>query len=347
MNSPYPWQSDTWQHLVDRYQSGKLPHALLLTGQAGIGKFDLATLFAHTILCEQSHSQSQQQGPCGHCKGCALVTANNHPDFLNIAPEAEGKSINVDRVRNITQFLNLTRHTADLQIVIVAPADKMNKFAANSLLKTLEEPSANTLLMLITDSPGRLLPTIRSRCQTISCPSPSIETTTSWLGEIMQREKLSLNSGNIENVIRIANGSPLHSLQFVRDKSMERHDDMLDQYAQIAEQTIDPLIVALQWKEYDIKQSVNWLMSWTTEMVKLKLYQQLSVNNKVGGAAKLQKLAKQLDLRCLFNYIDKLTEFKRAIDSQLNKQLMLEDLLIVWSRNFSSPGGINTSEYHH
>jgi DNA polymerase-3 subunit delta' len=334
MPNLYPWQSETWQHLINRQKSGKLPHALLLTGQAGIGKLDLATYFAHTILCEQQ--SSQKQGPCGHCKGCALVTANNHPDFLNIAPEAEGKSINVDRVRNINQFLNLTRHTADLQIVIIAPADKMNKFAANSLLKTLEEPTSNTLLILITDNPGRLLPTIRSRCQTISCPSPSIESTTNWLSETLQREKLTLDSGKIEDVIRIANGSPLQALQFVQDKIVERHTQMLDQYAQIAENMIDPLIVALQWKEYDIKQSVNWLMSWTMEMIRLKLYREMTVNNRDGVDVKLQKLSQQLDLRALFDYIDKLTEFKRAIDSQLNQQLMLEDLLIAWSRNFYS-----------
>lgn len=170
----------TWARLQARRD--RLPHALLLVGQKGIGKFELARLFAAGLLCEQPGPDG---GACGCCLACNWFAQGNHPDFRLLQPEAlsvegeieegkkkPGQQITIDQVRALDEFMTVGTHRGGLRIVIVNPTEAMNRNAANSLLKTLEEPPASTLFLLISGEPSRLLPTIRSRCQAIPIPTP-------------------------------------------------------------------------------------------------------------------------------------------------------------------------------
>ncbi len=161
----------------------KLPHALLLVGQKGLGKFALARQFAASLLCETPHSDGQA---CGSCLACNWYAQGNHPDFRLLQPEAmeeqaeaeDGKKkpsqqITIDQVRALDEFLNVGTHRGGLRIVIVNPTEAMNRSTANALLKTLEEPAPSTLFLMVSSEPMRLLPTIRSRCQVVPVPLPS------------------------------------------------------------------------------------------------------------------------------------------------------------------------------
>lgn len=170
-----------WSGLQARRE--RLPHSLLLVGQKGLGKFELARRFAASLLCESP----QMDGlACGKCLACNWFEQGNHPDFRLLQPDAlaedveveEGKKkpsqqITIDQVRALDDFFNVGTHRGGLRIVIVNPTEAMNRSTANSLLKTLEEPSAGTLFLLVSSEPMRLLPTIRSRCQVVPVPVPS------------------------------------------------------------------------------------------------------------------------------------------------------------------------------
>jgi DNA polymerase-3 subunit delta' len=156
------WLQPGRNQLQQMIRQGRLPHALLISGSEGLGKRMLADWLAGTLLCEQSHGDVSA---CGQCSACGWFDNGWHPDLLRLEPEEAGKAIKVDQVRRLGASLGMTSHSGGYKITIVQPADAMNVNAANSLLKTLEEPTANTLLILLTATPGRLPATILSRCQ--------------------------------------------------------------------------------------------------------------------------------------------------------------------------------------
>jgi len=193
----------------------RLPHSLLLVGQKGLGKFELARRFAASLLCESPQSNGLA---CGKCLACNWFEQGNHPDFRLLQPDAlgedveveEGKKkpsqqITIDQVRALDEFFNVGTHRGGLRIVIVNPTEAMNRSTANSLLKTLEEPSADTLFLLVSSEPMRLLPTIRSRCQVVPVPVPSAK----LAGKILADEGLQQS----ERWLALAGGSPVLALE--------------------------------------------------------------------------------------------------------------------------------------
>lgn len=329
MNVPYPWQHDIWQHLIGRYQAGTLPHALLVVGGTGLGKLDFAIQLAHVLLCKNRGTQESLLCACGSCRACRLLAAGTHPDYYPVFPEQEGKAITVDRVRQITQFFTLTSQYAGHKIVIVSPAESMNKFSANSLLKTLEEPTAGALLILVTSRPSRLLATIRSRCQIVTIPAVKPDMAKVWLTTKLESEGISQDNERLDAILELAQGAPLTALQYARVKLLDQYRRLVDEFDQIAWQRMDPVAASNQWQELGIRQVVNWLMHWTMQMIRLKSVPDHADNNT---GYKLQNLAKKLDLDWLFAYWDKLIETARLADSQINQQLAIEDLLITWSQ---------------
>ncbi|MGH8703846.1 MAG: DNA polymerase III subunit delta', partial [Burkholderiales bacterium] len=172
-------QDKVWEQLAAKV--GRLPHALLLHGAAGIGKLELAERFAQLLLCEK---RGQGRRPCGACDGCRWFLGGNHPDARYVEPEAlarhapveeEGDEvrskaakpsteIKIEQVRALADFVNLGSHRGGRRVSIIHPAEDMNAHAANALLKNLEEPPAGAVFVLVSHRPARLLPTIRSRC---------------------------------------------------------------------------------------------------------------------------------------------------------------------------------------
>lgn len=161
--------------LASAYRAGKLPHALLLAGPQGIGKATLAFHLARHLL----RHPSPESAPDELAKSDAAsplfrqIATGAHPAVLHLTRPMNDKTksfktvVTVDEIRRVSRFLSMTSHDGGYRVVIVDPADDMNINAANALLKNLEEPPSRTLFILITHSIGRLLPTIRSRCQTI------------------------------------------------------------------------------------------------------------------------------------------------------------------------------------
>ena len=147
----YGWQSEQWKKLVGLIEEDRLPHALLLAGVKGIGKFRFAEALAQLLLCDNPVNAVA----CGQCKACQLNLAGTHPDMKYLQPEEGAQMIKVDQVRAVVQFLDQTSQQGGYKVAILSPAEAMNINAANALLKNLEEPAGKTLLILVTDPVAR------------------------------------------------------------------------------------------------------------------------------------------------------------------------------------------------
>jgi DNA polymerase III subunit delta' len=181
-------------------------HALLVHGPAGVGQFELALALAQAWLCETPEPAATQPRPCGVCGSCRLVQSRSHPDLLVVLPESlrealgwsnEGqgddvgadragkakpsKEIKVDAVRAVVAFAQTTSARGCGKVVVMHPAERMNAVAANTLLKTLEEPPGEARFVLSSAAPDALLPTIRSRCQALPLLAPAPEQALAWL----------------------------------------------------------------------------------------------------------------------------------------------------------------------
>lgn len=164
MSALLPWQQPVWDELVKRQQQQGLPHALMFTGIAGIGKHQLSRSVAQWLLCTEAETNDSPVA-CGQCHSCQLWQAGSHPDFMLCQPQDNSRQIRIDSIRQVNDFLAQTPQISRCQLVIIRPVEVMNTNAANALLKTLEEPAGESFLLLEAERFGSVLPTIRSRCQ--------------------------------------------------------------------------------------------------------------------------------------------------------------------------------------
>ncbi len=328
ITKPLPWQDTLWSDLIRRANSDNLPHALLFSGNKGVGKTALAEALTHSLLCQ---SPSAEGIACGQCHGCGLLNANTHPDLLRLTPEEEGKAIPIDAVRSASRFLVLKSQYGNQQVVIINPAEAMNRFAANSLLKTLEEPTPDTLLILITSQPSLLLPTIRSRCQQVVFNRPEANSAKSWLNEQLSSREAN-STGQSDTLLALANGAPLAALALHEAGELEIRHNLATEWVRVAEGKSDPVSCAAQWSDLGIGKASQWLSSWVMDLIRLKFGADLVAMTNVDLYPQLQKLVGQLDLQKLFTYLDQISETTRWARGQLNAQLAMEDLMIHWSR---------------
>jgi DNA polymerase-3 subunit delta' len=170
----FPWLHAKYTQLVNRYINKSLHHALLFSGPVGIGKQHLAETLAFDMLC----NQPSPAGACGHCQSCHLRQAGNHPDYHVLKSE---KQLGVDAIRTGITKLSGTAQMGGSKVLIIPYADSMTEAAANALLKTLEEPTNNTYLLLISDSLNRLMPTILSRCEKHTLSLPDTQSSLQYL----------------------------------------------------------------------------------------------------------------------------------------------------------------------
>ena len=182
---PLPWQA-AWLAETLRARD-RAHHALLVTGPAGLGKKILALNLAQALLCESPRPDGLA---CGTCAGCGYVAARTHPDMqvldlFDYDEKAEEwgpvNEIRVERVRRVTRMLETSAHRAGDRVAVIAPAERMNDEASNALLKTLEEPPSGTRLVLVSHHPGRLMPTVTSRCLRVEAPRPGADEAIAWL----------------------------------------------------------------------------------------------------------------------------------------------------------------------
>ena len=191
----YPWQRDLWQKLAkDRTL---LPNALMLSGQAGMGKTVFALHLARLLLCFSPQNKNKDKdkngdevlSACGACHSCSLFASRTHPDLLHIDGSASSSvkgGILLSDVHGLRNFLQRTSHLGQAKAVVVTAAETMNRAAANALLKILEEPPPQKYLILVTAAAARLPATVCSRCVFIHMHSLTADELTAWLAGLTE-----------------------------------------------------------------------------------------------------------------------------------------------------------------
>ena len=342
--SRYPWMQDQWQQLLQQYKLNRLPHALLLSGPEGIGKFEFATQLVETLLCDKnnpSHFESSNEwqisSACGKCNGCQLLAAGTHPDSYTIQPEATGKQIQIASIREINQFVSLTSQFAPLQIVVISPAEAMNRSSANALLKTLEEPRPGKLIILISSQPSRLLPTVKSRCQQLSFSLPENNEALVWLAE---QDTPKADKPTQQRLLTLAGGAPLLALKYIEQGQLEVYQQLLQSFEKLGKKQADPVAEAKRWEAAGLAHSVKWLYLWVSSVIHLKstasvvdttvVDANLVENKALWREPSLDFLIDRTSSEHLYAYLDQIIEVARVVNTSVNVQLTLENLLMAW-----------------
>ncbi|KAF0811643.1 DNA polymerase III subunit delta' [Andreprevotia sp. IGB-42] len=335
----YPWQHEAWAQLM--HDPARLPHALLLTGEPGIGKRRFADRLAAWFLCEAA---DRSTAPCGGCDGCRWQLAGNHPDFRLLSPDdgeadeseegakpdtkAKKKSaiINVENVRELTDFVQLTSHRAGSRVTLVCPAEAMNTAAANAFLKTLEEPPQGARFILVSHHWRRLLPTVRSRCRVFALPQPDLAAASQWLAE----------QGVVDPALHLAHtgGSPLAALEDASAEWLPLRASLLEHLGNPG--ALDVLAVAAEFDRAKVEMAllVEWLQKWVHDLVSLGL------TGKVRYYPDCREALSRLAPRAagMTAYAERLFDAKKLAHHPLNARLVIESLLFDYLAALKSAG---------
>ena len=327
-----PWQRSLWDDLVLRDGRSGLPHALMFTGPSGLGKHALALRTAHWLLCSRRQPEGLTQA-CGQCHSCRLWQAGNHPDVMLCQPEEGSRQIRIDGVRRVNEFLHQTPQISPCQVVILHPAEVLNTNSANALLKTLEEPPGESFLILESERPGSVLPTIRSRCQSMMLQLPDAATSAQWL------EQQGLSPEMASMALRHRHFAPLAALTWAQGGGYETHQqwfELLQQWL-AGEQRLGT--VTQSWAKVELTELLGWMALLLTDLTKARsgvaaeALTEPEITKRFPCAT--LSLPKLLALHSRVTHV--LGEMNSGV-SHHNRQLLLESVLIDWQTLLTSDG---------
>jgi DNA polymerase-3 subunit delta' len=326
-----PWLQGAQSRMRASIAAQRLPHSLLLLSNPGLGAEQLANWITALALCE-----SQGPRPCGACASCQLLRADSHPDSHIVRLEDDAQQIKVDQVRALIEALSLKSYRGGYKVGVIEGAESLNANGANAFLKTLEEPTANTLLILIARPSHRLPATIASRCLRLTLAPPPPEGALAWL----ERHAAAFSKAPAEGssattaadsrswsaALTLAGGAPLLALEFDAVGIAALDADMQQSLKQLAAGSVDVTLLADRWMKSNPSLRITWLENWITQRVHASLGADISPQSAepVGLPAALLKPK----IRALFELLDAARELRRLASTGMNQQLALEALLL-------------------
>ena len=303
-----PWLKSLETSWLASKSQGRLPHAVILLGAPGSGKRCAAAWMAATFL-DLATAQTHAQFP---------LSKPEHADLRWISPPEDKHTIGIEQIRTLVADLSLTSYEGNGKVAIIDPANAMTANAANSLLKTLEEPSGNTLLILVADRTGKLPATIFSRCQKLTIPLPNENEGLQWLHQLQP-------ATNWPGILRGAGNAPLAAL--IAAERQQDTEIMARDFAALSAHQAAPLEVAARWSKYEPEFVLNWLGRQVQRCI-LRSSAGLSAPS---SAEVSDSVLQRIDRRNLFCYLDIINRLRGQPAGSYNVLLTLESLLIDWA----------------
>ena len=301
-----PWHDRQWRRIERSIPEGRVPHALLLRGAGGNGKALFAARLAAALLCRSD------EPPCAACESCRFCAAGSHPDRIDVTVEPDRREIVIDQMRDLIHSVGLTARLGRYKVVTVEPAEKMNRHAASTLLKTLEEPPGDTVFILVSSNPSLLLATVRSRCQMLDFPVADHVVAVEWLrGRVPDPEA----------ALALSRGAPVRAVELYRGGVTELRSGLVrDLDALLAGG--DPITIAARWKDLGRAAVSLWLIDIIEERLRE------SVRRDTGAGR--QGDAGPMHFSHFLAMLDRCLEVRGAVlsRSNANEQLVLERLAL-------------------
>jgi DNA polymerase-3 subunit delta' len=364
-----PWLEPLWNSL----DFSSFPNAVLLHGQSGIGKFNFAVELAKALVCE---SASSVQKPCNQCEACHWFNTGNHPDFIALVPEThrkllphaeyasedapkkgrtarddsdgegsekkEKKNISIEETRQAIEGLAIGSHRGGNRVILIYPLEMLRHDSANTLLKSLEEPPANTIFILLADRVDRVLPTIRSRCRLLTAPRPDREQGIGWLKrKLLKISNLKINDVDIDTIYDEQGGAPFAVLESVIARHNKDDKDELTISIQASRLLLQSMsqggrIPWLETAEKIHKAQYSLLLAtmqrWVSDLQTVAQ----------GGPPRyypkhlstLHSLSKTVHIVKLLHFWKSLTQARRSENHPLASRIQLEALLSLYQQAF-------------
>jgi len=325
MADSLPWLRGSQQRLHDSLLAGRLPHSILLLSTPGLGAEHLAGWMAALALCDSPVTT----GPCGVCASCSLLRSASHPDFHRVQLEADAKQIKVDQVRELIDVLSQKSYRGGYKVGIIEAAETLNANGANAFLKTLEEPAAATMLVMIARPTHRLPATIASRCLRLVLRPPTHEAALAWL-----EHHGTPVAENWRPALELAGGAPLLALDYHQVGMAALDQEMTSGVRALAAGGIDITLLAEQWAKGGLGLRLAWLENWITRQVHSLLAAPSSP--QTAERVRLSGPLLKPKIRALFELLDSARELRRLASTGINQQLALEALLLGGRSAFAS-----------
>lgn len=263
----HPWLDSLMQELSERLTQKQMHHGILLVGEKGSGVSNLAQMLVKRFLCSDSQTLA-----CDACKACLLFKAQSHPDFHPVVTEKT--QIGVDAVRAAIEQVNKTAQLSANKVVLIENIETMSESASNALLKTLEEPTNNTYLVLTTHAPQYILATIKSRCEKIRVPMPNYQQSLEYL-------KGKVETLPTEQMLAAYKQSPLLFLEQIHSDSLA-FDEFEEDFTALTKGQVNAEGIANKWKD-QATDAVNWSAQLSLRLFSAEVADTTDQNHLVVG----------------------------------------------------------------
>jgi DNA polymerase-3 subunit delta' len=310
-----PWLGDPQRRMRAAIGSGRLPHSLLLLSVPGLGAEQLANWITALVLCEAPGTR-----PCDACPSCRLLRSDSHPDVHVVRLEEDAQQIKIDQVRGLIESLALKSYRGGYKVGVIEGAEALNANGANAFLKTLEEPSADTVLIMIARPNHRLPATIASRCLRLTLRPPATEDAIAWL------DANSPGSKPWHAALELAGGAPLLAAQLDAGGLAAIDADMRRSISELGEGSVDITLLADRWVHSNPGIRISWLENWITQRVYASLG--AATSHQSAEPVRLPAALLKPKIRALFELMDAARDLRRLASTGMNQQLALEALLI-------------------
>lgn len=312
----YPWQQQVWETLTGRFP--KLGHGLLFYGKKGCGKEAFAQQFLAWVLC----LNRQPNGPCGECGSCQWLKADTHPNYVYISTDEDNKKQNAKiKIEKIRDLLPFVQQTVDgWRVIVIEPAEALNIASSNALLKTLEEPGENIVIILLADHYLKLPATIRSRLQHFALDRIS----SAQFSEYVEAQLPEAGSSQQQLLMNLSNQMPLQAIEVAQSSWLPLRQEFMEDWKKLVIQKNMPMAIATKWNKSlsfgEFSQMFEYLLS---DLICVKLNQ--AVKNI---DLDFNVLAEQYSLETLFKIYEDFQRAKQYLEQNVQSNLVLDELCI-------------------